>query len=62
MMPPGTLLQFLVGLVALVLLFFTWWIKSNDSKTKTKDDIDKDIDNANDAHSLLDLFNRLRKR
>lgn len=38
------------------------WTKKNDEKSQKISQIDKDIDNANDAHSLVNLFNRLRDR
>ncbi len=60
-MPPGTILQLLVGLVALALLFLTWWIKNHDEIKKKVNDEDKKIDAVSDADDTLIELDRLRQ-
>lgn len=60
-MPPGTILQLMVGIVALALLWTTWWFKRNDSKQKDKDDNDKKIDEATSSGNIS-LINAIIQR
>lgn len=61
-MPTASWLQLACGIVALLLLIITWWINKNDEKRKQKEDIDNEIDKANDAHAIVKLLNKLRNK
>lgn len=52
-MPPGTILQLLVGIVALALLWTTWYFKQSDNKKKVVDDKDKIIDSLDGADDIM---------
>lgn len=52
-MPPGTILQLLVGIVALALLWTTWWINTSSAKKKDVEDEDKTIDSFSSADDIM---------
>lgn len=58
-MPPASWLQLAVGIVALLLMGFTWWNKKNDATTKKQDQIDKDIDNASSFDDFVRIDDEL---
>lgn len=52
-----------IGLaLALALYIAKWWYESHSEQRKNKDDIDKEIDNANDSTSLFRIFDKLRRK
>lgn len=52
-----------IGLALTIILYFTkWWADRNNEKRIEKDVIDKEIDKANGANSLLRLLDRLRRK
>ena len=62
MIPTVSLLT-VIGLTLALALWYVQWASSKDAeKKKAQDEIDKEIDNANDAGSLFKLFNKLRNK
>lgn len=61
-MPPGTIIQLLVGIVALAIMFFTWLNKKNDAKEKVIEDEDKKIDSANSFDDFVRINDELHNK
>ncbi len=62
MIEPISILTVLGLALGLALLITKAWYDSNKSNKKEKDDINKEIDNAHGANSLLRIFDKLRHK
>jgi H+/gluconate symporter-like permease len=51
-----------LGIIGGLIAIFLWFLKKNDDKKKKVEDENKNIDKANDADSLLRIFDRLRNK
>lgn len=63
-MPSGTILQLLVGIIALALLWTTWWFKRQDAIKKERSDAKKAISDAiasGDISRIHAIIDGLRK-
>lgn len=62
-MPPGTIIQLLVGVCALALLWTTWWFKRTDSKKQERDKLHadwKDAVESGDPARISNMLTRMR--
>lgn len=61
-MPTGSIVQLVCGIIALALVWTTWWMKRNDSRIKERDEEDKRIDATDNADDVLIELDRLRNK
>lgn len=62
-MPAGTVVQFLVLLITLGILFFSWWTNKDAAKQKERDATEKEISDAvasGDISRINAIIQRLR--
>lgn len=61
-MTPTTWWQVIGSIVALALVWTTWWFKRTDDQKKAKYDLDKEIDNADSIVDFIRIDDKLRNK
>lgn len=54
--------KFLLGILTLAASVWAWYVKKSNDRQKEKEETDAEIDKADNATSLLRLFDKLRRK
>lgn len=61
-MPNASIIQIVFGVVSLVLLWTTWFLKRNEAKQKRMDQIDKEIEDADSFDAFVRISDELHDK